>query len=44
MSAIQCEGKTIREINRAIRHLIAEGAREIRLSNPSARHNLAVGL
>lgn len=44
MSVIYCEGKALREINQAIRKQIGDGAQEIRLTNPSARHNLAVGL
>jgi glutamate synthase domain-containing protein 3 len=44
VSVIDCEGKTIREINQTIRRLADEGAAEIRLTHPSARHNLGVGL
>ena len=44
MSIVDCEGKTIREINTAIRALVAEGETEIRVKNPAARHNLGVGL
>jgi glutamate synthase domain-containing protein 3 len=44
MSVLNCEGRTIREINRAIRDLVSGGATEIRLTNPSGRHNIGVGL
>jgi glutamate synthase domain-containing protein 3 len=38
---IDCEGLTTREVNRRIRALIDEGAREITIDNPAARHALA---
>jgi glutamate synthase domain-containing protein 3 len=42
---VDCAGRTTRDINRAIRLLIDEGgAVEIRVTNPAARHNLAVAL
>jgi len=41
---VDCSGKTTREINRAIRALIAAGQKSIAVRNPGARHNLAVGL
>jgi glutamate synthase domain-containing protein 3 len=41
---INCDGKSIREINTALRSLIDDGETEIRVRNPGARHNLAVGL
>lgn len=41
---IDCAGKTTREINGAIRELIAGGVRSIHLEQPGGRHNLAVGL
>lgn len=44
MGAVDCEGKTTREINREIRGLIEAGAREIAVLNPRARHNLAVAI
>ncbi len=44
MKQVDCEGKTIREINTALRALIDEGETDIRVLNPAARHNLAVGL
>ena len=43
-TAIQCEGKTTREINRLIRDAIAAGQRELQILQPDARHNLAVAL
>jgi glutamate synthase domain-containing protein 3 len=42
--SIDCRDKTVREINRLLRAAVAEGAREVRLLNPDARHNLAVAL
>jgi glutamate synthase domain-containing protein 3 len=44
MRQVDCDGKTIREINTALRALIDEGETEIHVLNPAARHNLAVGL
>lgn len=44
MGAVDCEGKTTREINREIHRLIEAGEREITLLNPKARHNLAVAI
>jgi glutamate synthase domain-containing protein 3 len=44
MGTIDCEGKTMREINRAIKAFAAAGETEIRVLHPAARHNLAVGL
>lgn len=37
-------GKSVREINRKIRALIAAGCREIRVEEPGAQHNLGVGI
>ena len=42
-SAVDCEGRTIREINRAIRGAIGDG-RAVRVTNPGARHNIAVAV
>jgi glutamate synthase domain-containing protein 3 len=39
--AIDCEGLTTREVNQRIHALIDEGAREITIDNPAARHALA---
>lgn len=44
MAEIDCTGKTTREINLAINHLIAEGARQVVMQNPAARHNLGVAI
>ena len=41
---IDCQGKTIRDINRQLREAVAAGQKEVRLLNPDARHNLAVAL
>jgi len=41
---VDCDGKSIREINTALRALVEAGETEIRVRNPGARHNLAVGL
>jgi methylamine---glutamate N-methyltransferase subunit B len=42
-STINCEGKTVREINLALRGLLAQGE-EVIVQNPLARHNLGVAL
>ena len=44
MRTIDCTSLSTRAINELIRRLIAEGAREILLRNPEARHNLAVAI
>jgi methylamine---glutamate N-methyltransferase subunit B len=44
MPDIDCSGKETREINRQIKARVQSGEAEIRLHNPEARHNLAVGL
>jgi len=44
MNIVDGEGKTSREINQAIKALVAEGADEIHVHNPGARHNLGVAL
>jgi glutamate synthase domain-containing protein 3 len=41
---VDCQDKSPREINAAIRTLVAAGERDIRVRHPGARHNLAVGL
>ena len=41
---VDCTDRGTREINQAIRALIAEGHREILARNPGGKHNLAVGL
>lgn len=44
MAVINCEGKTTRDINCAIRALLAQGEKELLVQNPTARHNLGVAL
>jgi methylamine---glutamate N-methyltransferase subunit B len=44
MAEIDATGRTIREINVAIRRFIAEKEAEVTVRNPGARHNLAVAL
>ncbi len=44
VQTVQCGNKSTREINREIKAAIAAGARELRVSGPSARHNLGVAL
>lgn len=41
---VDCAGLATREVNRTIRRLVAEGAREITVENPAGRHTLAVAL
>lgn len=41
---VDCAGKEIRQINREIKDRIAEGATEIDVFGPEARHNLGVAL
>src|SRR5262249_53292270 len=42
MKTVDCRGRTVRQINAAIRQLAASGEREIEVRHPGARHNLAV--
>lgn len=44
MAEIDAAGHVTREINAAIRQLIAEGSTDITVLNPGARHNLAVAI
>ena len=44
MQSIDCAGLTTREINTAIKALIAAGETEIQVLNPQARHNLGVAV
>ena len=44
MGIVDCEGKTPRHINIAIKSLIAGGETDIRVCHPAAHHNLAVAL
>jgi glutamate synthase domain-containing protein 3 len=41
---IDCADLTVRQINQTIRACVAEGATEVRLLQPAARHNLGVAL
>lgn len=41
---VDCDGQTTRHINQAIRLLVDEGAGDIRVHHPAARHCLAVAL
>jgi glutamate synthase domain-containing protein 3 len=43
-ATVDCEGLETREVNRAIKQLIAEGVREIHVRNPVGRHSLAVAI
>lgn len=42
MAEISCAGQTTREINAAIRRLVAQGETELVVRHPGARHNLGV--
>ena len=44
MAELDCDGKSTREINAAIRRLVEAGEVEFRVRNPAGRHNLAVAL
>ena len=44
MVSVDCDGKTTREINTAIKALVDYGENQIRVRHPAARHNLGVGL
>jgi glutamate synthase domain-containing protein 3 len=41
---VDCDEKSVREINREIRAHVANGVGDIRILNPAARHNLGVGI
>ncbi len=43
-AVVDCEGKTTREANAAIKDLMANGSTEIHVQNPAGRHALAVAL
>jgi len=43
-SEIDCSAHTTREINQAIKRAAADGVPEVRLTNPAARHSLAVAV
>jgi glutamate synthase domain-containing protein 3 len=44
MATVDCEGLSVRQINEVVRRHIAQGERQILLSHPAARHNLAVAV
>jgi len=44
MAEVNCEGRTIREINVAIKASLGKGDRNVRILNPTARHNIGVAL
>jgi glutamate synthase domain-containing protein 3 len=44
MGAVNCEGRTVREINTEIRQQIQRGDTDILVENPGARHNLGVAV
>jgi glutamate synthase domain-containing protein 3 len=44
VKAVDCAGRTTRQINQALRGLVDAGEREILVRNPGARHNLAVAV
>lgn len=45
MVTVDCaKAAAVREVNAAIRAAVAQGAKEVRVVNPAARHNLAVGI
>ncbi len=43
-AVVDCEGRSTREINQAIKQLVAEGIPEVHVRNPAGRHALAVAL
>ena len=44
MVTVECRGRTIREVNRAIRQAVAAGEQSIQVRHPEARHSIAVAL
>ena len=44
MVSVDCRGRTIREVNRAIHEAVAAGERSIQVLHPEARHSIAVAL
>lgn len=44
MATVNCEGKTIREINQQVKAFIAQGENDITITNTKARHNFGVAL
>jgi glutamate synthase domain-containing protein 3 len=43
-ATVDAEGLQTREVNRGIKHAIAEGAREVHVLHPAGRHSFAVAL
>jgi glutamate synthase domain-containing protein 3 len=43
-AVVDCEGRSTRDVNLAIKWLIAEGAEHIEIEHPAARHSLAVAI
>ena len=44
MAEVACEGRSIREINSAIKAFIRAGEKQITVTNPGGRHNLGVAI
>ena len=44
MTAVDCVGRSVRQINEAIRQAIEAGETEITVRHPAARHNIAVAI
>jgi methylamine---glutamate N-methyltransferase subunit B len=44
MTVMNCDGRTVREINETLRRLLDGGERDIVVRRPGARHNLAVAV
>ena len=44
LATVDAEGLETREVNRAIKQAIGEGAREIHVLHPAGRHSFAVAL
>jgi glutamate synthase domain-containing protein 3 len=44
MAEVNCEGRSIREINSAIKSFIREGEKNITVTKPGGRHNLGVAI
>lgn len=44
MAEVICEGRSTREINSAIKSLLARGENQVLIKRPGARHNLGVGI
>ena len=44
IATVDAEGQDTRDVNRAIKQAIADGAREIHVQHPAGRHSFAVAL